>query len=67
MSNMNLGTCNLPNLQTVCAQRFPNTVVKIVVHLDWQHLSHFRGHGGGAQTKQKKKKDVKGEQMVVVR
>lgn len=34
MSNMNPSTCNLPNLQTVCAQRFPNTVVKIVLHLD---------------------------------
>lgn len=38
MSNMSLCTCNLPNLQTVCAQRFPNTVAKIVLHLDWQNL-----------------------------
>lgn len=38
MSNMNPRTCNLPNLQTACAQRFPNTVVKIVLHLDWQNI-----------------------------
>lgn len=35
---MSLCTCNLPNLQTVCAQRFTNTVAKIVLHLDLQNI-----------------------------
>lgn len=38
MSNKNLCTCNLPNRQRVCAQRFPNTVVKISLHLDPQSM-----------------------------
>lgn len=50
VSNMNPSTCNLPNRQTVCAQRFPNTVVKIVLHLDWQNIrvtSENMGEGHG--------------------
>lgn len=38
MSNENLRTCNLPNLQRVCARRFPNIVVKIGLHLDPQSM-----------------------------
>lgn len=48
---MNPCTCNLPNLQAVCAQRCPNTVVKIALHLRLtEHSSHFGERGGGART-----------------
>ena len=38
MSNMNLCTCNLPHLQSVHAQRFPNTMVKIDMCLNRQNI-----------------------------
>lgn len=63
-----LGTWNLLKQPAMCAQRFPNTMVKIALHLDWENIWVTSGDTGeGPKPSKVKEREMKGQSSALER